>query len=355
MNFPDNTSNDLMDIPAFLQGLNKIIPDNKDKYSEVTYGSDMLNTNNATPLGLPEDLYDDKPELYYKKATSRGILKANYRLALAIDPSQLGSGFAIYDNRGTEPVLHLESSTLSPIKDTKEDALNYFKMQREFHEDLLGVVSSNIKDYQDDVFDVIIIEDTVLSNANPQTFKKLVLLNHVVDHLIASNILKTNCFLRVNNKVWKKFLFSYKTGKQYRNVKREIEETLLYLDEPLVLDNYDKSKSWKNKTHYQDKLDAISMLITALDVKEYYSQESKKIKKHSFKYKLETTLPDRGTPVELANTEHRTLIQTIKQLQSEPRKSRYFMKVTRTQVGSWGIKHDLIFPIGIDEAYLLLY
>lgn len=348
-------SKDLLQPDNFLSNLDTIIPES-DTSVGATIGLDMLNPNNFTDI-KDEDKYEDKPEYYFKKATSRGILKANYKLALAIDPSQNGSGFAIYDNRWGTESLFLESSSLSKIKDTKEDPLNYFKMQKEFSQDLLEALSTNIKGFTEGkiVFDLVIIEDTVFNNGDPQIFKRLVLINHVVDHLIASGVIKTDTFLRVNNKVWKKFLFSYKTGKQYLNVKREIEETLLYLQEPLVLENYDKKPSWKKNSNYQDKLDAISMLITGQDVKEYYKIQASGIKKVNYRYKLLIEKPAKGTEIELSDMTYKSLLETIKQLKGEKVKNKYFIKVKRGQLGNFGIKNDLIFPLGVEVAYLYLY
>lgn len=354
---PDlNLSEDLLDASNFLSNLDSIIPESN-KTSGVTLGMDMLNPSGFSDIE-DDDKTKDIPELYYKRATTRAILKNSYQLALGIDPSQHGSGFAIYDNRGingSKPILHLESSSLSKIKDTKEDPLNYFKMQSEFASDLLDAVKLHIDDPSKVTFDIIIIEDTVFSNGDPQTFKRLVLINHVIDHLITQKAINTKRFVRVNNKVWKKFLFSYKSGKQYMNVKREIEETLLYLKEPFVMENYNQTKKWKDKTHYQDKLDALAMLVVGNDVAEYYESQVTKAKKVSYKLKLTTSEPKNSTLVELPNTHQKTLRDAISSIKSEPVKHRYHIPVVRGQIGSWGIKQDLIFPLGIEEAYLVLY
>lgn len=331
---------------SFLQQTNDIIP-----MSEVDL-PDVDEDSGSSVAGGTEEA------LFFKKVKDRNVLKANYRLALGIDPSQNGSGFALYDNREGKNELHLMSSSLH-LGDPAKDPLAFYKMQQEFREDLKSVVETAIPEGTDDVFDLIVIENTIL-NHSAEVFKKLVLINYMIDTLLGDGTVKTKDFVRVNNNVWKHFLYQYKPGKHYKKVKLEIEDVLLYLEEPYALENHDKPAAWKKNNQYQDKLDALSMILVGREIQQDIKEKGSKKHKLKYQYELVFTRPDTNsengyTELQLTNRLPNTLLDSIDTLGKEAHKGKYFIEVTASQLGNFGIKNDLLFPFGESVGYLLIF
>lgn len=292
----------------------------------------------------------DNSDIYaVKKVTAKELLKG-YSLALALDPSQNGSGFALVDNR-TNFKLALASASLT-YSDKDNDPLRYFNMQREYAADVLAFIREETKE-ETPHFDLIIIEDTLLRH-DPQIFKRLVMINNVIDYLIGTQQIKTDKFIRVNNEAWKKELRSYKLGKKYKNDKLDIEESLLLLELDYALANSEQTKAWKDRNNYQDKLDAIGMLIAGVTLKDV--DTGKKTRKRRKKLKTSVTLKaplnEQGyTQIHLKHAAAH-IEETLKNIQQEEGPIKYFIPFT--SLGTWGIKHKAYVPEGFTQAYLLI-
>lgn len=284
-----------------------------------------------------------------KKVNAMEMLHKGYELALAIDPSQNGSGLAIYKRSNEVEPLTLVSSALT-YDDKNTDPMRYFKMQQEFANDLLEFIEYTTGEKQP-TFDCIIIEDTLLKH-NPQIFKRLILINHVIDYLIGTEQVKTKSFLRLNNETWKKELRSYKIGKKYKTDKLDIEESLILLELPYALTNQHESTAWKDRHNYQDKLDAVGLLIAGLTLKDTEVIKVKRSKLQKITYEVVTTIPDKNkgyTRIDVKNPSA-NIEETLKALRKEETPIKCFIPFT--SLGHWGIKNKIYVPDGYKVAYL---
>lgn len=111
---------------------------------------------------------------------------------LGLDISELSSGVTLYDN-GAKYQANI--SVNFPEKSPHREVL----ARRELKSDLSSFLNKRN-------FDLILIEDA-FSGPNPETTRKLYALNTAIDELILDGEVSCKEFLRVNNQLWKSWLY----------------------------------------------------------------------------------------------------------------------------------------------------
>ncbi len=116
-------------------------------------------------------------------------------------------------------------------------------------------------------YNLIMIEDA-FQGVNPDTTRKLYAINTAIDELILDGVIRCKKFLRVNNGVWKRWLFTVDKSNQYSLLKDKLRIQacleLLGIKE--------------DGRGYQDKLDSTGMLIGYFLVGQYEEVAKKKLK-----------------------------------------------------------------------------
>lgn len=181
-----------------------------------------------------------------EKPTVENVLKSTMTSGLGLDISKNSTGISIYEDGKVETYQ-------SVIEFNRDSELHFHYMVKALEDDLLELVEGKH-------FDVIGIED-VIESINFETLRALILLNSVIDKLIAEGKVTCNYFRRVNNSVWKKWLRTLRPVKKYENDKVEVEHTLKTLDFHLVNEYEHLSNAKKEDMGYQDQLDAVGVLV----------------------------------------------------------------------------------------------
>lgn len=155
---------------------------------------------------------------------------------LGLDISEESSGICLY--KDGEKV----SANISLVTKESEDFYEV-KCRRELKDCLSELVSGlNI--------DVIVIED-VYQGVNPKTTRILYAINTAMDELILDGVCSCKRFIRVQNKVWKSWLFKLDTEHRFKGLedKLRIQKCLELVG---VVDSGEG---------FQDRLDSCGMLI----------------------------------------------------------------------------------------------
>lgn len=320
------------------------IDDIPNKYTNTNFGIKTSKSNKNIDTDVDESDIIAITEIKYSD-----ILNSSKRI-LAIDPSQHSSGFAIYDK---ETGFTLAQSKLD-FNNKSTDAMRFYNLQKQMFTDLIDFINMVYPDSKTNpvVFDSIIIEDTLFER-NAQTFKVLVLLNSVIDYIIAQGYVKTNNFMRISNQTWKSELRQFKIGKKYKNDKLDIEESLLMLGVPLAVEQYMLSDREKKVTGYQDKLDAIGLLLSTVLIK---NPDAKKARKKVQKLQFDiTSEPDeyleQGFQLMKVKRPDLYIKDVINDLKY--RQQAVQIIIPFKSLGSWGIQHDL-FADSSYENYLVI-
>lgn len=320
----------LTDAPNFEIGVNS----NKNKQSDAN----KAEHEREKPIAIAKITYED--------------ILADSDNILSIDPSQNSSGFAIYSK---DFGLKLIQSKL--VFDSKSvDPLRYYNLQQQFKADLMEFLHICYGDTLPE-FDSVVIEDTVFDHS-AQTFKKLVLINASIDSLVAEGYIKTNDFIRMNNQIWKRELRQFKIGKKHKNDKLDAEESLKILKVPLAVEYSDQPDTWKKKTGYQDKLDAVGMLLASVLSKSDAKIVTKKKVKQKLIYKvvskeyLEEHKADFKAYTDLyVERPDLHIAEVVSALRQQDTKVKHIIKFK--SLGSWGIQNDLL-GFSPDENYLIV-
>ncbi len=134
----------------------------------------------------------------------------------------------------------------------KNDALADCKMRHWFKEKCKTIL-------QGKHLDVCQVEG-IYAGENPDTFRKLAILNTVVGELLLDGVFTADRYFNFIEKQWFKY---FKTiGREGRGLKSKVEtqEILKRLEVPFVLDNINKTESYKESIFFEDKCDALAML-----------------------------------------------------------------------------------------------
>ena len=155
---------------------------------------------------------------------------------LGLDISERNSGLCLYSEG--------KKITGNISLDTK-DSVDFFEVR--LRRELKGYLREFIGDR---LLDLAMIED-VYQGENPGTVRKLYALNTAIDELILDGEVRCNKFLRVNNKLWKSWLYRVDRENQFKGLedKERIRRCLALLG---IEDSGEGS---------QDRLDACGMLV----------------------------------------------------------------------------------------------
>lgn len=186
-------------------------------------------------FGLGE-LTQNEEEGYKLNVLSELDIIPKTGIYLGLDISEESSGICLY--KDGEKV----SANISLVTKESEDFYEV-KCRRELKDCLSELVSGlNI--------DVIVIED-VYQGVNPKTTRILYAINTAMDELILDGVCSCKRFIRVQNKVWKSWLFKLDTEHRFKGLedKLRIQKCLELVG---VVDSGEG---------FQDRLDSCGMLI----------------------------------------------------------------------------------------------
>ena len=269
-----------------------------------------------------------------EKPTVENILSSTMESGLGLDISKTSTGIMVFENGET-------NTYQSVIEYDEESELHYYHMVKALEEDLLYVAEGKH-------FDIIAIEDAI-QGENFDTVRKLILLNSVIDKLIAEGKITCNYFDRINNQVWKKWLRTLRPGKHYQTDKIEIEEILLMLEYSFAVENQHLSKREKEKTGYQDQLDATGVLIGAGLRRQNEKVTPKKKKKlppitvelyDNEEIVLETYKNYNITRIQLGGNLNASVNSFFKDLSDADRGKAYYMVLE--SLGTLGLSRDIM-------------
>lgn len=156
---------------------------------------------------------------------------------LGLDISECSSGVCLYEN-GKKFLWNIF------LVSTEGDYYEV-RLRRELKDCLREVVEGK-------EFDIIVIEDA-FQGVNPMVTRKLYAINTAIDELVLDGICKCKYFLRVNNQVWKSWLFKldeegiYKGLDDKKRIQKCLEMVGIYEDD---------------SDGYQDRLDATGLLVS---------------------------------------------------------------------------------------------
>lgn len=190
----------------------------------------------------------DFSQMIIEKPNVKSILANSMESGLGLDISKTSTGITVFDGVGYKTyqcVIDFDS----------ESPLWMYYMQKALEDDLLSLIDG-------EHYDIIAIEDAI-DGENFHTVRVLILLNTVIDKLIAEGRVTCNNFIRISNTVWKKHLRKFRLGKKYMTDKIEIETILGSLEHDVVIDYGHLKKSEKERMGYQDQLDSTGVLIGA--------------------------------------------------------------------------------------------
>ena len=202
-------------------------------------------------MGVSDEVFDtsdgfenDISELGEDNSISEKYLvgKGNY---LGLDISLNSTGICIY----CDGKKNLFNAGIDVLED---DPHWEVKARRELKSYILEAVKSVAP--AGVIFDSIVVED-VFEGENPLTTRRLYALNTSIDELLIDGEVHCKSFRRVNNRVWKGWLYSVDPSKEFKglNDKTRIEKCLAKLG---VVEAHSKG--------YQDRLDATGLVLAYL-------------------------------------------------------------------------------------------
>ena len=162
---------------------------------------------------------------------------------LGLDISENSSGVCLYRD-GEKYLANVKLET------SENEQFFEVRCRRELGKALLGMFHEVFCGEERYIFDLIVIEDA-FQGINPKTTRKLYAINTAIDELILDGKIECKKFVRVNNQVWKGWLYKIDTVGLYKglNDKERIK---------MCLSLVGISEEGKG---YQDRLDAQGMLI----------------------------------------------------------------------------------------------
>ena len=182
-------------------------------------------------------LFDLEDEIEETESIPQWLSLVKDKTYLGLDISKESAGIVIIHNG-------LRDCYNAKLKSYKNDSHSEVLQRRELAQDILEACGSTIS------FDAIVIED-VFEGDNPYTTRLLYALNTAIDELILDGKIKCSKFLRVNNQLWKSWLFSVDVYGETTGLKDKLKiEKCLGL---LGVQEYGEG--------YQDRLDAIGMIL----------------------------------------------------------------------------------------------
>lgn len=195
---------------------------------ELSIGLEDLDTENLDEEEVKEESF--------LEVLSESSIVPKEGMYLGLDISETSTGICIYDS-GKKYLYNSE------LDDFEGSPHREVLLRRELKEDLLSII-------QGKTFEVIIIEDAY-QGVNPLTTRLLYALNTAIDEMILDNQVFCKEFLRVQNSVWKSWLFSIDTENNFKglNDKEKIQRCLE------MLGVHEEGKG------FQDRLDATGMIL----------------------------------------------------------------------------------------------
>lgn len=192
-------------------------------------------------------------EIKLEKISEKSLIPES-GLFLGLDISEVSSGVCLYENG------EKLSANISLV--TGDVPFQEVLLRRELKSYLTEVVEGK-------EFDLIIIEDA-FQGMNPTVTRKLYAINTAIDELILDGVCKCKDFRRINNQLWKSWLYTIDTEGQFKGLsdKLRIQKCLELLD---VYE--DRSEG------YQDRLDSCGMILGYMlckDKADEYEERKKK-------------------------------------------------------------------------------
>lgn len=162
---------------------------------------------------------------------------------LGLDISENSSGVCLYKD-GKKYLANIGLET------PEGEQFFEVKCRRELGGALLGMFNEVFTEDEGYAFDLIVIEDA-FQGINPKTTRKLYAINTAIDELILDGKIECKKFVRVNNQVWKGWLYKLDVLGSYKGL---VDKERIRMCLSLV------GISERGKG-YQDRLDAQGMLI----------------------------------------------------------------------------------------------
>jgi len=191
-------------------------------------------------LALDLDVYseelniEEEVEVSYEIPTEWTLIPKD-KVVLGLDISESSSGICLYD-KGEKLLANISL-------ETGDVDFQEVLLRRELKKYLTEVVEG--KD-----FDLVIIEDA-FQGVNPTVTRKLYAINTAIDELILDGVCTCKDFRRVNNQLWKSWLFTIDNEGLYKGIedKLKIQKCMAMLG---VTDSGEG---------FQDRLDANGMIL----------------------------------------------------------------------------------------------
>lgn len=229
----------------------------------------------------------------------------------------------------------------------KDSYMAEAKMRLEFKSKLEEI----LKGYD---WEVCIIED-VYGGVNFDTTRKLLALNCVVDELMLEGRVTIGNLYRFKEAEWIKDLRSIVKLGTKLNPKYECQKILEYLGYQFVLENYNRSESYKQDIFFEDRCDATGQLLAlAMHLK----SEVRTVKKSSLRlsdiymvfiedlddafYLDDETVGSYGIN-EVVDFNRKDIERGILDAVEENKNQVYFVMLSTGELGTFGMKNGLTF------------
>lgn len=222
----------------------------------------------ACEIGIEEDSNNSMKRIEEsRELLTEASLVPRGELLLGLDISELNSGICMYE--------YGKKFTANAVLESKEGDFYEVRLRRELKDCLREIVEG--KD-----FDLILIEDA-FEGVNPVVTRKLYAINTAIDELILDGVCSCKKFMRVNNQVWKSWLFSVDREELYKGLadKQRIEACLNLLG---VFEPHDDG--------FQDRYDSCGLILGYLACKDKithdeYVKSFKKVSMSDIEYGYE--------------------------------------------------------------------
>lgn len=192
-----------------------------------------------------------------EKPTIKNILPC-LDSALALDISKNHTGIVIWNGKEVE-IYGFELNELN-----KTDYHTEYRMRLDFKEKLKAIISGR-------QFEWCIVED-VYGGENFDTVRKLLALQTVIDELIFEGCVKVTNFRRYLQSQWSALARRIYKQQGALKSKYETQGLLEYLEWDYYLEHKDMTNAQKTAIFFEDKCDAMGMIVAAVAEKSFKPQ-----------------------------------------------------------------------------------
>ena len=286
-------------------------------------------------VGVLEDL----PLVEIRETTLEDILQV-FDSAIGIDPSKNHTGISIWRD-GKLTTLGFQTKQTG-----KDDPFEEARMRLDFKRKLADLIRGMS-------FEVCVVEE-VYGGANFTVTRKLIAVNTVIDELILEGVVEVKHFHRLLAQQWGEGIRDIVEIQPGFKSKIRTQIVLEHLKVPFYMENKDLSQARKKEIYFEDKCDAIGMLLGLAMIQKSKEDKSKPVgikisdvqmyfvEDFFDVYNLEDDIIE-DYPIYEYETDGKEIEFDILEYLSKSPQEVAVIKVEISQLGRFGIEHKFKF------------